>query len=39
MTWVPETLFRKIITVVPIASVDLFIVNRERNILMVKQKK
>ncbi len=38
MTWVPETLFRKIITVVPIACVDLLVVNRERNILMVKRK-
>ena len=37
MTWVPETLFRKIITVVPIACVDS-VVNRERNILMVKRK-
>ena len=38
MTWVPEALFRKIITLVPIACVDLLVVNREKSILLVARK-
>lgn len=38
MTWIPETLFKKIISVIPIACVDLVVVNPEKDILMVNRK-